>query len=125
MCNKGIFTTKDFRCYNCKSKICKICGNRPQYNGSGYDKRGDIYCLNKKKCIPLIWEKYYYETSRLHCRNLRNTMTIIASSCRSKKINMYCANIILSFYDKGNISDKKIAQILEKFVYLKKMFFMF
>lgn len=123
-CEKGIFNICGIICEVCKKKSCKNCGNIPLI--TRYDEKGNISCMNSIGCIPKIWKKniYHYRYTINNAIMLRNTLTALASACRGSNINIYCANIILSYYDKGEINNQKIAYILEKFVFLRKHFFM-
>ena len=116
-CSKGIFNICGLICLKCKMKSCNKCGRN--YLNRKYHNEGE--------CIPIIWTpgNYYkinYSYIKQCALELRITITVLTSACRTININMFCARKILSYYYKANISNKDISFILERFVFLRNFF---
>jgi hypothetical protein len=121
-CDKGMIDKYNCICDYCKIIACNICGNKTSQ--IKYDENGYRSCRNKLMCIPQKWRTNSPRYSIQCGINLRIVMTVLASACRLLNINIHCAKIILSYYEKVKNSNNYISFIFEKFVFLRKNFFM-
>ena len=116
-CGKGIFNIPSFLCVKCQKKSCCKCGK--DFININYHKHYD--------CIPFTWKNIYpdnYHINTVKCAlDLRTAITVLTSACRNININMFTVRIILSYYYKCKITDKELAFILERFVFLRKHFY--
>ena len=116
-CGRGIFNISNFLCVKCQKKSCFKCGRN--FININYH---NIY-----DCVPYTWKNIYSDNYYINivksALDFITAITVLTSACRNLNINMYNARIILSYYYKGKIKDKEVIFILEKFVFLRKHFY--
>ena len=111
-CGKGVLNMNGFICKKCIITSCHRCGK---------DTKIKIHT-----CVPSKWfiSEIPQKTIIYNGLNLKIAFTVLASACRASNINMYCAEIILSYYSHP-MSYKNILLILKRFLFLKKNFYIF